>query len=142
MGYAERISLGIVDGYRQPQPELAQPHRDWIQVHSENRTGERLAPNLMRPSQITESCPEGAKLFEDVNEKRTRPAGRVENLDLLQTVNESRWKCEQRKCINKESNVTPFMNSDFDFTFAYESRCVEYARLVSATQIQIPEVTQ
>ncbi len=80
-----RIAFGALDDDREPEPQLAKPDRHRIQVDAENRSCQHPPPDLGNRAGLTRIEAQRSNSFEDVNEKRTGAAGRIEHSNTAQT---------------------------------------------------------
>ncbi len=69
-GHGERIALAALDHHREPEPELAEPHRGRIQVHAEDRARQELTADRRDRPFVAEPLGERRHRFERVHEER------------------------------------------------------------------------
>src|SRR5688500_19096128 len=84
--HTEWIILPAFDPHRQPEAQLAQPHRERIPIDAEDRTCDHAAPDLDRITIVAEDDEHRGKPLERVHEECTRTACRIEHPDALEPV--------------------------------------------------------
>ena len=83
---AHWIAFVALDHDRQPQAELAKPHRHWIEVDSENRRRQNPTTNLGEGSILAVLATKESQPLEGVHEKSARATRRIQDFDACQIV--------------------------------------------------------
>ncbi len=80
--HGHRIVVRALDDDREPEAELAQPHRRGVDVHAEDRPREEVAPERHRRARVARARQERGERIERVHEERSGAARRIEHPQL------------------------------------------------------------